>query len=407
MDAPAHRLELRLNPVPDGIECLTVRVGGLAPVSFEIGREQEWRGHVALPGARDLVVQAQGFSSPCSAMNAASFPLWGTDAVTPATDGAGTARIDLKLIGACGRSCAQNDEVSTNRRPLLTAAPPPPLPPRVVRTSPVLGARGVEIWPLIQVTFSERMNFASAQASFQILAPSGIGGVFSWNDTGMTMTFRPNRNFSYSQEVKFEISQGALSFAGVPKTQSDQYFFTVLRLAATKLRSIASFDGHIDNKGRVYATSTSLRVGDTNDGHYYRSFLTFDLAQLPATLVKIMNARIFMYDRATHGKPFERLGPLYAREINYGASLDRSDFDLPYGYSPVFNTRFYPMEAPAFVDDHWAHRLENGYRSQFGIYFERDFSFEILPLSDFVEFYSADYRDESLRPMLEVQYLIP
>lgn len=92
--------------------------------------------------------------------------------------------------------------------------------------------------------------------------------------------------------------------------------------------STPALDGFVSSTGLV-SSSSQLVVGDREASFPshggYRSFLSFDISTLPAGAT-IQSAVLRVYLVGAVGSPIAELGPLVVSHINYGTSLEASDF---------------------------------------------------------------------------------
>jgi pSer/pThr/pTyr-binding forkhead associated (FHA) protein/uncharacterized protein YgiM (DUF1202 family) len=67
-------------------------------------------------------------------------------------------------------------------------------------------------------------------------------------------------------------------------------------------------------------------VGDDSSNQGLRAFLAFDLSSLAGA--KIASAQLDLSDYAVTGAPFDSLKPLYVEEVDWGSTLEPSDYNL-------------------------------------------------------------------------------
>jgi fibronectin type 3 domain-containing protein len=202
--------------------------------------------------------------------------------------------------------------------------------PASVATAPAASATGVSRATNIVVEFSEPMDKASAQTAFAITAPSGHNaGVFTWNASGTVMTYNPDTDFLYGDNVTWTVSTAAKNAAGntmnLPFTRS----FRAIRSLTQTITATPGLDGYVTSTGTVNTSGTTMYVGSFTFSvlqYLERGFLSFDLGALPSTLTGITMATLKVYQQGYVGDPYGMLGTLKAEHIDYGATLDSADF---------------------------------------------------------------------------------
>lgn len=323
-----------------------------------------------------------------------------------------------------------------------TAAAPDTTAPTVSSTTPATGQQGVLRRPGIQVSFSEAMDKASAQAAFQISSPSGFNsGVFSWNAAGTVMTFTSDSTFAYGQNVSWRVTTAAKDLAGNAMTADVTRTFRVRRQSTLKLFSVAGLDGSVSNTGNVLTAPAFIVpdgiVGDLSDNTYRRGFLSFDLSSLPSDLIQITTASLSVNQANVSGNPYTDLGKLMAESVNYSSSLTAADFEttilqtrqcpIPLPFSslgletqqlidlcPLKDERrvlsstttlgFKSTTATLKVQDDWTNRAARGNRSQYRLKFENNVSTD--GQADLVIFGTGD-SSADFKPFLEITYEHP
>ena len=121
------------------------------------------------------------------------------------------------------------------------------------------------------------MDLASAQTAFQITAPTGVTGTFTWSNGGATMTFNPAADFANGTVVNFQVNMAAKDAAGNMKTTVDSYQFTVIRRGTATLTSDPAVDGYWFSTPTVNTNAATFTAGDTAANLYYQGYLSFGL----------------------------------------------------------------------------------------------------------------------------------
>lgn len=193
-------------------------------------------------------------------------------------------------------------------------------------TAPAEAATGISRTSNIVVSFSEPMDKASAQTAFGITVPSGHNaGVFTWNAAGDEMTYNPDVDFAYGDGVTWTVSTAAQDLAGNALAQAFTGTFRAIRTGTASLTSVAALDGYLGSGGSVQPGTAAAIAGEFfSEG--YRGFFAFDLGALPATLTLITSASLTAYQVQVAGNPYGKWGVLSAESVDYGPSLDASDY---------------------------------------------------------------------------------
>jgi hypothetical protein len=235
-----------------------------------------------------------------------------------------TATLAASALGTSGDALA-----AAHTFAFTTAAAPDTTPPTLVSVTP-LGASGSSRRNVsIALTFSEQMDPVSTQTAFAITSPAGMmGGTFSWNTAGTVMTYRPPTSFAYGDTVTWTLSTLAEDRNRNRLAAATSTTFRVVKYATRTLSPVATAGtkGSVSSTGEIQ-NATSLQVGDTASGTYWRAFVTYDLATLSPSLVAVADAKL--KPSFTYGPILPAgLGTLYAQSVDYGPDLSFADFDV-------------------------------------------------------------------------------
>lgn len=327
-------------------------------------------------------------------------------------------------LGTGAKDAAGNALVTAHSFGFTTAAAPDLSRPTIVSVSPANLSRGAARSTDIVVTFSEPMDKASAQAAFAITAPTGFsGGVFTWDGTGTEMTYHPPEDFLYGASVAWQVSTTAEDLAGNALAETASFSFNVILSVTLTVQASPTLDGTVTDTGGVDSTSGTLMVGDYGMrvldfswNYAYRALLTFDLSPLNGSgLTAITSATLYVYQSSVVGTPYgyttDALGNLIAESVDYGLSLEGSDYARPnLGYTYTLSTSSTTgLKLTSVTDkvvDDWANRVARGNRSQFRLRFDfRLMTFD--DMSDNVTLSSAEDANALNRPRLSITYEVP
>ncbi|OLV19329.1 Ig-like domain-containing protein [Deinococcus marmoris] len=297
-----------------------------------------------------------------------------------------------------------------------TPAPTPDTtPPSTVSITPASGATGVAKDANIVVTFSEKMNQAATQAAYQSTDLPAASVTFSWNADGTQLTINPNADLAYTalgKTYSFSLSTTATDLAGnaLPATNSS---FKTFKQLTTTINSTPALDGRVRSDGEVVTNDDTLYIGDSASvgNATYRSYLSFDLAGLPAALTSanILAANLTVNQYVVAGNPYTDLdvgaSDLILDHVNYGTSLTATDFD-PTVYSnqgDIISTptlgNYTKSVLSALKDDRTNSRVRSQYRLRFAKLTDGDGNADIAYLR------SGDSATD--KPTLAITYLIP
>lgn len=232
-------------------------------------------------------------------------------------------------IGTDAKDAAGNALAAPFVATFTTAAAPDTTRPTLVSNSPTTGEHGVIQATNIVLTFSEPMDQASAQVAFSVTAPMGVTGTFSWSADGRTMTFNPTQSFAYGALVAWRIANTARDLAGNTLLQTLSRGFEVRKLTTVVFDSVPVFDGWVSNSMLV-SEAGGIIVGDNSSNIGFRGMVGFDMSSLPADVLAIKRADIYLYQNSWSGNPRGTLGgqPRIER-VNMGATLDHTDYGAP------------------------------------------------------------------------------
>lgn len=283
------------------------------------------------------------------------------------------------LLAVVGGGCASDDPADP-----MNPDPEPEVDttaPSISATVPAAGEAGVIADTAIVVTFSEPMDAASVEAAYssEDLPPESVA--FSWNAAATELTIAPAAPFEYAAGVGTDpsvveaktyavtIGTGAMDEAGNPLAAPLALEF------ATKRRMLASFP-YDNNMTRVLRNTTLLSaanqmwVGDNSQTETYRSYLTFDLATLPAG-AEVEAAEFSGTQTAPSGTPYT-LGGVMADHVVYPAMIDAGTapaLSTPGAFSADTSLSVRRLTVTAEVQDDVANRAARNHRSQFRLRF--------------------------------------
>ena len=162
-------------------------------------------------------------------------------------------------------------------------------------------------------------------------------------------------------------------------------------------------DGYMASDG-VGDNTQDIRAGRNTDA-VTRGFTNFDLSSIP-TGVSIKAAELRLYQNKTVGTPYTASGELRFDHLNYGDSLDDSDYSLPaftsnYGIlSTSKRLGWKEVDVTDAVRDDFANgRTQSQYRVHFG----RETTGGDIK-GDIVYFVSSNTSSSTNRPQLVIEY---
>jgi hypothetical protein len=320
---------------------------------------------------------------------------------TPYTVSVGATAVDLA-----------NNALTPYSATFTTGVAPDTTPPTIVSTTPQNRASGLSRLAKISVTFSEPMDVTNTQAAFQIASPPGITGTFAWSAGNTVMTFAPSVQYPYGSEVTWGVSTGARDAAGNAKAMNDIFVFAVIKQTTIDLPCIGILDGFVNNVPAAY-TGSSITMGYS--AYTLRGMAAFDITQLPASATLINSATIYLKQYSVAGNPYgpTRLGNVLWRHVDYGPTLDSTDFDTPLlthtGATGVLSTTVTNEWKSAIVTfsvrDDFINRTPRTNRSEYQIRFTND---TVMPVtSDYAYFYACETPAPTDRPYMSVTYESP
>ena len=176
------------------------------------------------------------------------------------------------------------------------------------------------------------------------------------------------------------------------------------KIKTITLQSKDSLDGYLSSDGRIQSGS-NIRAG-RNTNLTTRGFVSFDLDTIPQG-VTIFSATLRLYQAEGVGDPYGVGGNLKIDHLNYGGSLDESDFNI----APIL-TSFATLSSVPTVE--WkeadvSNALKNDIftqrsKSQYRIHFTNEEKGGV-PTGDFVYFESSeDTYQSGFTPQLVVKY---
>lgn len=209
----------------------------------------------------------------------------------------------------------------------FTTVAPDTTRPTVVSFTPTVGEQGQQRTPEVRVTFSEAMDCASVRAAFSFVSPARtLSSLGSCSGSQTSFVFQPSSAYAHGDTVTWQLGTGATDVAGNALAAATNGSFRVARVATQTLQVVAALEGTVTDAGVIDTSGTSLRVGTLAGNLEQRAFLTFDLAQLPAGTVGIHEATLNITQTGTTGQPFQKFSNVGAYGLDYGSSLDATDY---------------------------------------------------------------------------------
>lgn len=239
-----------------------------------------------------------------------------------------------------------------------TGGEPDVTAPTILSTSPADGESGVLKDVNIVVTFSEAMDRAATEASFKTRRLDAGAVTFRWNDAGDVLTVDPNADLEYAYALDlgytpvdyyYWFDGPARDLAGNALVQPTPTIeFTTLRDLHVFAAPDESLAGHCATFECIDAHG-AISIGDDDIDRSYRGFLTFDLTSLPEGILPehVQSATLTVYQMQAvgfdgpglvFGTGPNRMGDLLLEHVNYGTSLETSDYAIAPLESLVFST---------------------------------------------------------------------
>lgn len=92
------------------------------------------------------------------------------------------------------------------------------------------------------------------------------------------------------------------------------------------LNSTRGLDGYVTSTGSAVTWSQAM-VGDNSANIAVRGFLSFDISSIPPS-ANIISATLRAYQEGVNGTPYADLGNVIVDHLDYGTTLDGTDYDL-------------------------------------------------------------------------------
>jgi hypothetical protein len=205
----------------------------------------------------------------------------------------------------------------------VTSAEPDTTPPTITQATPSDGSIGSPLRPTIAVVFSEPMNQSSVESAFAFVAPSGANATYSWSADGQTLTVTPTTDFSYGQQVVWQLGAGSTDLAG-NAISAQQFTFRVRRITTTSLTPV-DFAHTLDG-----VAGAGLWVGDNATNKAYRSFFVYSL---PSDALEVQSASFTVMQSISSYNPFS-IGTMialamYVESVPYTAPIDNGEAVAP------------------------------------------------------------------------------
>jgi Bacterial Ig-like domain len=290
--------------------------------------------------------------------------------------------------------------------------------PTVISVDPPNGATGVKDDASVIFTFSERMDQASTEFSYESLELPTGGVTFSWNTDGTILTIKPNDLLEYAagddpsiaaKTYAINISRVAHDISGNSLSEFNSSFST-LRVIVSSIYATANLDGEVIGNlaDGVDSASRGIRVGELGDS-IVRGFFSFDLTVIPTGVVTD-EAKVIINKEGVVGNPYE-FSFMSLDHVIYGGSLSNDDYDTPIladlgifdsASEPV--TGYLASDVTSALNDDLTNRAARGNRSQYRLSFRA--TDEKKGPANYVSF-TASEGPNGQRPFLNVVYYLP
>ena len=264
---------------------------------------------------------------------------------------------------------------------------------------PENATRGMNALATIAITFSRPMNEASLQAALtgtistaNTQKPLVIASVNRYvTADGYGYIFHPQTPFKYNTIVQWEIGTNATDMSGNRLAQAMGGTFSLLREFTATIPADPNLTGEVyhdcdpifgcENKAELrlwnWVGYFTVGLGFTSNS---RAYVSFDLlAGVQPTAKAITKAILNIKKKTAKGSPFApgHLGSLSIERMDYGTTLDASDYDRPsLCDGPACYVEFTglpdpdgPQDVLSFVQADWAERNAHGHRSQYRMRF--------------------------------------
>lgn len=181
-----------------------------------------------------------------------------------------------------------------------------------------------------------------------------------------------------------------------------------------------TLSGMVTSDGRALNGDdiVEILVGDDVAGNELHGLLHFDLPTLPEDLVEIISATLVLPFQTPSGTPFSDFGELNVVHVDYGSSLDASNYrgaptdttPLP-GFTSTTDTDFGTtnLDMTLAVQEAWGNRDTRGRKVQFMPYVDSVVTADGDPLNDdgVGDHYRITFEDRpgtTLQPSIEIEF---
>jgi hypothetical protein len=155
------------------------------------------------------------------------------------------------------------------------------------------------------------------------------GGLSAGDATAVTAVWHP----SIAHEALSTVARVDPGNAVIESDESNNELEVVVEVVAPEettvsLMSQADLDGYVV-AGQGSDNARGIRVGVASvqdDAQIYRGFMSFDLTGIPSGAA-IQSAKLSFFQAEVVGEPYLKLGTLFLKHVDYGATLDTGDFD--------------------------------------------------------------------------------
>ncbi len=151
--------------------------------------------------------------------------------------------------------------------------------------------------------------------------PGGLGAGASET---VSLTWRPEGAYTELITVARVDTGNGVAESDETNNELRQTIQVVAPSTTVVLRGVASLDGYVTG-GQGAFPEGEIRTGNEGEA-VHRGFLSFDLQGVPVGAT-VESAQLRFYQVNVIGKPYQKLGSLWLTLVDYGSSLDASDFD--------------------------------------------------------------------------------
>jgi hypothetical protein len=223
----------------------------------------------------------------------------------------------------------------------------------------------------IVISFNQPMDPTTVEAAYASDELPANAVTFEWDAAKTVLTVVPSAPLGYAEVYSISLATTARALGGGELAAPWNLTFKTAQHGQVVFAPQEALSGYWRSSGSMgQCSSYDLCIGDGQGNDQYRSFLSFDISTLPATLVDIVSAELVYPCSNTSGAPFT-MAPLIFESVQYSAVGSTAFSATALSQAGSFSTQAtsFTVDVTSQVADDYEARVARSGRSQYRVGF--------------------------------------